>query len=452
MRLPPAHVGTVLRLLATNDLGASLVPVRTSFGESGTCAAVAALLEEERARQPTLWLDSGDLTFGPLNRLLGERPWSEVATLPIAAAAAGNHEFDDGVEALLDGASRLGYPLLCANVDVGLPPSVVVESGAGPLGVIGLTHPRVDRFCRAPAPAEDWPARVADLAADLRGQGARWVVALLHDGADWWPGGPATGTRVDRLERVVAPWAAHVDLILGAHTLVAWTGALAGTPAGHGHSHAASVLVADLSAPPARPVVRGCFPLAAVRPSDATPGVAALDAAAANVVGESRGTWRSRTGAERYLPGLVAGAMRRATGADAAVFLPGSHATQAPVDGAHAALLAGPVSELDLLRLFDGPDDRPRIVALRPGELEAFVNGYGAIADPHNRAADAQWWNWCRMPVAVSAGAERPESVAMLSWNLPRIAEVLGRELDGEPAAVGVRDALLAALAAQDTP
>jgi hypothetical protein len=38
----------------------------------------------------------------PAYPLLGERPWSEVADLPIAAAAVGNHEFDDGVDALLD--------------------------------------------------------------------------------------------------------------------------------------------------------------------------------------------------------------------------------------------------------------------------------------------------------------------------------------------------------------
>jgi 2',3'-cyclic-nucleotide 2'-phosphodiesterase (5'-nucleotidase family) len=93
---PPARPGTALRVLATTDLAGSLVPVPTSYGEGGTCAGVAELLERERERQPTVWLDAGDFTVGPAFPLLGERPWADMAELPIAAAAAGNHEFDDG--------------------------------------------------------------------------------------------------------------------------------------------------------------------------------------------------------------------------------------------------------------------------------------------------------------------------------------------------------------------
>jgi 2',3'-cyclic-nucleotide 2'-phosphodiesterase (5'-nucleotidase family) len=35
------------------------------------------------------------------------RPWEEVADLPIAAAAVGNHDFDDGVDALVEATERL---------------------------------------------------------------------------------------------------------------------------------------------------------------------------------------------------------------------------------------------------------------------------------------------------------------------------------------------------------
>src|SRR5215204_2443468 len=183
--LPPARPGTALRVLATTDLAGTLVPIRTSYGEGGTCAGVVELLERERDRQPTVWLDAGDFTVGPTSPLLGERPWADMAALPITAAAAGNHEFDDGVPALLEAARLLPYPLLCANVEVGLPPAAMVETGAGPLGVIGLTHPHVHRLSQAPPPAEDWPERVGQLARQLRSQGARWVAAILHDGVDW---------------------------------------------------------------------------------------------------------------------------------------------------------------------------------------------------------------------------------------------------------------------------
>jgi hypothetical protein len=412
---------------------------------------VVELLEGERERQPTVWLDAGDFTVGPTYPLLGRRAWGDMAGLPIDAAAAGNHEFDDGMPALLEATRVLPYPLLCANVDVGLPASAMVETGAGPLGVIGLTHPHVHRLTQAPPPAGDWGERVGPLARELRAKGARWVVAVLHDGVDWWPdldpGGPATRARSDRLAGVARPWAGEVDLIVGGHVPDGWVGELAGTPAGHAHVFAASVLVIDLpAADGSRAGVRGWFPVPAARPRRATPASQALEAAAANVVGESRHTWLSLTGADRYLPDLIAGALREATGARAGMVLAAQHLTQGSLDGVTAALRAGPVTELDLMWLFALPDDRPVTVELRPGELAAAVAGHDAIADPGARDADRVWWNWSRMPAGVSAGDGEPESVAVMPWVVPRLAELLDRDLVAEPAATGARAALLRTL------
>jgi 2',3'-cyclic-nucleotide 2'-phosphodiesterase (5'-nucleotidase family) len=377
--LPSARPGTALRVLATTDLAAELVPRRVSWGEGGTCAGVVELLERERERQPTVWLDAGDLTVGPAAPLLGERPWGDMAELPIDAAAAGNHEFDDGVPALLEASRMLPYPLLCANVDVGLPGVAMVGTAAGALGVIGLTHPHVDRLSEAPAPLEGWAGRVEPLARELRGQGARWVVAVLHDGVDWWPnpgaGGPRTLARAERLTDVARPWAGAVDLIVGGHVPDGWVGELAGTPAGHPHVFADSVLVVDLPGQDgARPVVRGWSRVPAVRPRRATPATDALDAAAANVVGESRHTWVSMTGAERYLPDLIAVALREAGGTDAGMVMAAQHLTQGSLDGVTAVLRAGPVTELDLMWLFGVVDDRPAVVELRPGVVELVTD------------------------------------------------------------------------------
>jgi 2',3'-cyclic-nucleotide 2'-phosphodiesterase (5'-nucleotidase family) len=449
--LPAARPGTAVRILATTDLATELVPRRVSWGESGTCAGVVELLERERERQPTVWLDAGDLTVGPAAPLLGERPWADMAALPVDAAAAGNHEFDDGVPALLEAARRLPFPLLCANVDVGLPRSAMVETPAGTLGVIGLTHPHVHRLTQAPPPADDWAGRVAPLARELRGQGARWVVAVLHDGVDWWPeleaGGPATGARAERLSDVARPWAGAVDLIVGGHVPDGWVGELAGTPAGHAHVFADSVLVVDLPGQRgAGALVRGWFPVPAVRPRRATAATEALDAAAGNVVGESRHTWVSRTGAERYLPDLIAVALREAGGTDAGMVLAAQHLTQGSLDGVTAVLRAGRVTELDLMWLFAVADDRPAVVELGPGELAAAVARHDAIADPGARDADRVWWNWSRMPAGVSAGAGEPETLAVMPWMVPRLAELLGRDLAGEPARQGARAALLRVL------
>jgi 2',3'-cyclic-nucleotide 2'-phosphodiesterase (5'-nucleotidase family) len=426
------------------------VPLPTSFGESGSCAGIVELLERERARQPTIWLDSGDLTVGPVPPLLGSRPWADVGDLPIAAAAAGNHEFDDGVPALLEAAQLLPFPLLCGNVDIGLPGTTLIESGAGPIGVIGLTHPQVERFTRAPTVANNWSDQVASSAHELRAQGARWVVSLLHDGVVWWPNangpnGPIE-TRFDGLDEVARPWAEHVDLILCAHTHGGWVGELAGTPAGQAYSFASSVLVVDLAEPPTRPVVRGSFRVPPRRPSAANQSTRVMDAAASEVVGRSKHTWITRTGAQHYLPDLVAAAFLNATSADAALIPAGQSSTQAPLDGAVAGLRAGPVTQLDLVRLFSYDDDHLVVVELAADEFRLVVDFYNQLADPHSRESDYSPWNTCRMPPGVSRNVEKPRTVAVMNWVVPRLGHSLHRDLDGGPATVGARDALLQAL------
>jgi 2',3'-cyclic-nucleotide 2'-phosphodiesterase (5'-nucleotidase family) len=447
--LPPAPPRTALRILATTDLGAALVPMSATYGRTGTVAGIAALLEREQARQPTLWLDVGDLTVGPAMALLDSRPWSEMADLPIAATAAGNHDFDDGVEALLDGARSLSYPMLCANIDVGLPATALRETPAGPLGVIGLAHPDGHRFTAAPPVADDWRERVAAHAQDLRAQGARWVVALLHDGVTWWPHDGSIATRSDRLDALVSPWAHSVDAIIGGHNFGAWAGTLSGTPAGEANVFAASVLVIDLPAPPAPATVVGVFRTPPIRPAHSTPAVEAFDAAAARVVADSSECWITRTGALHYLPDLIARAFRESSGADAAFVPPAHHGTQAPLDGAMAQLPQGPVTELDVTRLFPANDYGPVIVELEPGELGSAIERHTAIADPRTREGDDLWWNWCRMPASLNATSANPTSVAVVAGNVTLLADLLDRRLTSEPSPVGARDALIRALGAE---
>jgi 2',3'-cyclic-nucleotide 2'-phosphodiesterase (5'-nucleotidase family) len=445
MTLPPPLDGTVLRILATSDLGATTVPLRTSYGQSGTCSGIVSLLDAECERQPTIWPDLGDLVVGSAAYpLLGVRPWDDVANLPIAAAAVGNHEFDDGIDALMAAITRLSFPMLCANVDIALPGSTLVETAAGPVGVIGLTHPASDCFSQAP-PIPEWGGRVSELARVLRDDGARWVVALLHDGVEWWPSDedPPISTRSERLEDVARPWAGEVDLVLCGHNFGAWTGTLAGTPAVEPDLFAASVGVVDLT--PA-PVVRGVFQVPPVRPAAATPATEAIDAAAQRIVGELSHAWVTRTGAPRYLPDLIAEGLRIATGADAGFTMANFHGVQAPFDGAIAALGPGPVSQLDVLRPFAAPNYDPVVVELRPGELGEAVEACWTTAHPANTEADRLWWNWCRMPPGSTVGAAAPRTVAVIPGVVPHLAEWLGRDLTPEPTGVSAPDALIAAL------
>jgi hypothetical protein len=430
MELPPPLPGTAVRILATSDLGANAVPLRTTTGPGGTIHGIAELLERE---QRALWLDLGDLVVGnPAYPLLGERPWAEVADLPIAAAAVGNHDFDDGIEAV----PKLPFPLLCANADAGLSATVRI----GDVGVIGLTHPQVHELTRAPAPYEDWPQRVEAHARELRRDGARWVVALLHDGVTWWPADGGVATRQDRLDAVAGSWAPSVDVIVCGHDFAAWTGRIAGTPAGEPHLFAGSVLVADLGDDVA---IRGVFRVPPVRAAP-TPASDAIDAAAERVVGETGAAWITRTGAEHYLPDLLAAAFRAATGAEAGFALPDYHGIQPPFDGVLAALGPGPVSELDVVRMCAAPDYEVVVAELRTGELEQARRAHWAQADPRNRAGDALAENWCRMPAGVSGDGA---SVAMLAAAAPRLRAWLGRDVEVASTGVSARDALISVVA-----
>jgi hypothetical protein len=174
-----------------------------------------------------------------------------------------------------------------------------------------------------------------------------------------------------------------------------------------------------------------------------TPAVAAFDAAAAHVVGTSAERWITRTGARHYLPDLIARAFRDASGAEAAFVPPAHHGAQAPLDGAMAALPAGEVTELDVVRLFPADDYGPVVVELGRGELRRVVEHHAAISSPANPAGDDLWWNWCRMPAGVSLATPDPRSVAVVTGNVPLLADWLDRELDAEPSPVPAGEAFV---------
>lgn len=442
--LPPPAPGTKLRILATNDLLGTVLPLPATYGDGGSIAGVIDLLNGQRESLPAIWLDSGDLTVGGASGVFGHQALHELGSLPIAAAAAGNHDLDDGPKILARFASSLSFPLLCADRDIGLPATTVIETPDGSVGAVGITHPFAHLFTQAPPDAKDWSQLIGAHADELRRAGARWVIALLHDGATWWPTEkPAAPvqTRAEALAETTAGWADKVDAILCGHSLCAWTGALHGTPAGQAHAFAASVLPIDLRAHETA-MIHQPVRVPPVRPASLTATMTAIDAAAGRLVGESADSWSSRVGAARYLPDLVACAMRAASGADAG-FLPADVLfTQAPVDGTVASLRAGPVSELDLIRLFPFEDDRIAVTELQPGEYRRLTRIHDRAADHNNTKTDSLWWNWARAPAGNSPGTEEPLTVAVPAFALPLISTWLERELPAHPSPIGGRHAL----------
>ena len=276
------------------------------------------------------------------------------------------------LEALLDGARRLAYPMLCANVDVGLPATALLETPAGPLGAIGLAHPEGHRFT-AGAAGRRRLARARRrtrqrAAARGRALGGRAPARRRHLVAE---------RRLDRDPirppgRARRPVGAGVDAIVGGHNFGAWTGTLAGTPAGEANVFAASVLVIDLPAPPAPGASAASFRTPPVTAAPTTPAVAAFDAAAAPRRGQQRAALdhphrRGPLPPRPDRPGLPREQRRRRR---VRATRPPRHAGAARRRHG-ASCRQGPVTELDLIRIFPADDYGPVIVELEPGELRA---------------------------------------------------------------------------------
>ncbi|WP_116947362.1 metallophosphoesterase [Jiangella endophytica] len=407
----------------------------TSHGRAGTVDGIVDVLDQESRRGPVLWLDAGDFTGGPLWSLTGRRDWALVADLPIGAAAAGNHEFDEGIEAAQAGADAVSFPLLCADADAGLPSTRLIGTAAGIVGVIGLTHPQVHRLAPGPTPAGDPAGIVRGHAQQLREAGADWIVVLQHDGVRWWPdtSRPSrAGVRSDRWIGDIRGWSSSADAVLGGHTLGRWAGRHGTTVVGHAHPFAASLLVVDLTTSGATPAGFVAVPPSAPGSAPRRTAAERLAAASAERIGTNPTALTSVPGAGGYLPSVVADAFRSTDRADSAFVPPHAFFTQAPVDGASAALAAGAVSELDVHRLFPFPDDAVAVVGIEAGDLGRLRQAHDRRTDPRASDNDHLWWNWSRTPAGVSNLKENPHTVAMLEHVRPLAETWLGRQLTVE--------------------
>ena len=127
---------------------------------------------------------------------------------------------------------------------------------------------------------------------------------------------------------------------------------------------------------------------------------------------------------------------------------PAHHGAQAPLDGIMAELPAGPVTELDLIRLFPADDYGPVIVELDARRAAPAVERHAAIADPREPAGDESVVEL--VPHAgrgLNAATRQPDQRrARGRQRAPFSAELLDRELACEPSPIAARDALLRAL------
>lgn len=246
----------VLRLIATTDLHASLLPYdyhanRPVTGRS--LCNISQQIAEARAEVPnSLLFDNGDFLQGnPLAEYIASAPRRRRTHPVIAAfnslgydaATLGNHEFNYGIGFLSTALSRAQFPVVSANIATRLGTSPLRDKTLVPpyallkrqltdsrgrthtvrIGVIGFAPPQIEVWDRERlgdrirmrdiiASARAWLPRI-------RAQGADIIVALAHSGI-------GQVEAEDGMENAAAALAAlpEIDAVIAGHSHMAFPG------------------------------------------------------------------------------------------------------------------------------------------------------------------------------------------------------------------------------------
>ena len=114
---------TVITILHTNDTHSQIdpLPANDQYAGKGGVARRATLVKQIRKENPnTLLIDAGDVLQGTpyFNFYKGEVEYKAMSAIGYDVGTLGNHEFDNGVEALAAALKFANYEVVSANYDV----------------------------------------------------------------------------------------------------------------------------------------------------------------------------------------------------------------------------------------------------------------------------------------------------------------------------------------------
>ena len=199
----PADPEACALIFSTNDTHGRLLPAEQSWSDGrpvGGSAALAAYVARERSATPECPLfvvSGGDIMQGtPISNFTDGRSTIEAMNgIGYDAAAIGNHEFDWGVDVLVERVADADFAMLGANIYLRdtdrhpewVRPWTIVERDGIRVGFIGLTTPSTPIVAR-PSLVADFDFRPISDALDryipeVRAAGADFVVAVMHEGA-----------------------------------------------------------------------------------------------------------------------------------------------------------------------------------------------------------------------------------------------------------------------------
>ena len=203
-----AQADFALTILHINDFHSRIEPISRfdntcspADDAEGKCfggvARLKTALEARRAalgNAPVLTLDAGDQFQGTLfySTYKGAAEAEFMAQMGFDAMAVGNHEFDDGPQALAAFIEAVPFPILSTNTNVAAEPLladkvlpyVVVERGGTLIGIVSALATNTDETS-SPGQNVVFEDEIATLQAavdDLTAQGVRHIIALTHVG------------------------------------------------------------------------------------------------------------------------------------------------------------------------------------------------------------------------------------------------------------------------------
>ena len=191
------------QIFSTNDTHGRLLPAVQSWSEGrpvGGSAALAAYVARERSSTPECPLfivSGGDVMQGTLisNLTDGRSTIEAMNGIGYDAVAIGNHEFDWGVDVLVERVAEADFAMLGANVYLKdtdrhpdwVRPWTIIEKDGVRIGFVGMVTPSTPTITRA-ANVVDFEFRSIPDALDhyisvVRETGVDFVVAVMHEGA-----------------------------------------------------------------------------------------------------------------------------------------------------------------------------------------------------------------------------------------------------------------------------
>lgn len=164
------------------------------FGGAARLVTAIAAERKKLEGQNVLLLNGGDNFQGSLfyTTYKGKAEAEFLNEMKFDAMTVGNHEFDDGEDALAPFLDVVKFPVLSANVKASaaakvgdrIKPSVVVELGGQKIGIVGAVTNDTPELA-TPGPnitIEDDIKTITAEVEKLRGQGVNKIIALTHVG------------------------------------------------------------------------------------------------------------------------------------------------------------------------------------------------------------------------------------------------------------------------------